>query len=73
MKQFTKGVADRECSIRVPRVTKIAGKGYYEDRRPAANLDPYVVTSTLFSANCLNLEGFDELESHYFKFLKLTA
>jgi glutamine synthetase len=69
-KKFTVGVADRESSIRVPKTTKDVGKGYYEDRRPAANLDPYVVSASIFSANCFDLQGFDELEKHYLKFLK---
>ena len=70
MKKFSVGVANRESSVRVPRVTKEAGKGYFEDRRPAANLDPYVVCASIFSAICFDFQGFDELENHYQKFLK---
>eukprot|EP00897_Mesotaenium_endlicherianum_P000863 jgi/Mesen1/10778/ME000091S10303 len=44
---FKAGVADRGCSIRIPRNVAIAGKGYLEDRRPAANVDPYVVARML--------------------------
>jgi len=41
---FSWGVADRGASIRVPNVTANHGwKGYVEDRRPAANCDPYKV------------------------------
>ncbi len=25
------------------------GKGYFEDRRPASNMDPYLVTAKVFS------------------------
>ncbi len=39
--KFSYGVADRGASIRIPLATKEAGKGYLEDRRPAANADPY--------------------------------
>jgi len=42
--EFKYGVADRGASIRIPREAEREGKGYMEDRRPAANCDPYVVT-----------------------------
>lgn len=29
------------------------GCGYFEDRRPAANVDPYIVTSKIFDTCCL--------------------
>jgi len=45
--QFSYGVADRGSSIRIPNMAKIEGKGYFEDRRPASNMDPYVVTSKI--------------------------
>eukprot|EP01083_Nonionella_stella_P030235 82925_1 len=44
-RNFRYGVADRGASIRIPRQTEIDQKGYLEDRRPAANMDPYVVTA----------------------------
>ncbi len=44
MNEFSWGVANRGCSIRVGRMIPIENCGYYEDRRPASNLDPYVVT-----------------------------
>lgn len=40
---FKSGVADRGSSIRIPRQVAAAGAGYFEDRRPGANCDPYVV------------------------------
>merc|ERR1719327_2593612 len=42
--QFKYGVADRGASIRIPRDAEKNGCGYMEDRRPAANADPYAVT-----------------------------
>jgi glutamine synthetase len=39
MDKFSYGVADRGSSIRIPRQTELDGKGYLEDRRPAANVD----------------------------------
>ena len=45
--KFTFGVANRGASVRIPTETKKNGKGYFEDRRPASNMDPYIVTSLL--------------------------
>lgn len=45
--QFSFGIANRKCSIRIPTDTVNKGCGYYEDRRPASNCDPYIVTSTI--------------------------
>ena len=50
---FSWGVADRGCSIRVPRDTAAEGCGYLEDRRPSSNVDPYVATALLFET-CTN-------------------
>ncbi|KAG0164923.1 glutamate--ammonia ligase [Apophysomyces sp. BC1034] len=44
---FSYGVANRGASIRIPRHVGIEGKGYFEDRRPASNIDPYRVTSII--------------------------
>jgi glutamine synthetase len=43
-KQFSYGVSDRGASVRIPWQVEVEGKGYIEDRRPNANMDPYVVT-----------------------------
>eukprot|EP00392_Amoebophrya_sp_AT5.2_P006398 g6410.t1 len=45
--EFKYGVADRGASIRIPRETFLNKKGYMEDRRPAANCDPYRVTARM--------------------------
>jgi glutamine synthetase len=45
--EFSYGVANRGASVRIPRFTERDGKGYFEDRRPASNMDPYVVTAKL--------------------------
>ncbi len=47
--EFRYGVADRGASIRIPLQVSQDGKGYLEDRRPAANADPYQVSSVLLS------------------------
>jgi len=53
-KVFKYGVADRGASIRIPRQTEIDQKGYLEDRRPAANMDPYEVTGIIAKTTILN-------------------
>ncbi|KAL8161191.1 hypothetical protein V2J09_012680 [Rumex salicifolius] len=50
---FLWGVANRGASIRVGRDTEKNGKGYFEDRRPASNMDPYVVTSMIAETTLL--------------------
>ncbi|XP_073295655.1 glutamine synthetase cytosolic isozyme-like isoform X1 [Primulina huaijiensis] len=50
---FSWGVANRGASIRVGRETERDGKGYFEDRRPASNMDPYVVTSMVAETTIL--------------------
>ena len=54
---FTYGVADRGASIRIPRETDKNGCGYAEDRRPASNCDPYVVTRLLMQTMLLDITG----------------
>jgi glutamine synthetase len=46
-KTFSSGIGDRGVSVRINNNTHDAGYGYFEDRRPAANMDPYLVTSIL--------------------------
>lgn len=46
---FSYGVGDRTASVRIPTDTSIKKCGYMEDRRPASNMDPYMVTNILFS------------------------
>ncbi|KAH0850430.1 LOW QUALITY PROTEIN: hypothetical protein HID58_095528 [Brassica napus] len=58
---FSWGVANRGASVRVGRDTEKEGKGYFEDRRPASNMDPYVVTSMIAETTIL---GFLEINHH---------
>ena len=52
MSEFRYGVSDRGASIRIPMGTANDGYGYLEDRRPAANVDPYVVCTMLIETVC---------------------
>jgi glutamine synthetase len=52
MKCFSWGIGTRNTSIRIGNDTFNKGSGYFEDRRPASNMDPYLVTSTMFKTIC---------------------
>lgn len=54
---FSAGVANRSASIRIPRTVGQERKGYFEDRRPSANCDPFSVTEALIRTCLLNETG----------------
>ncbi|KAL3776846.1 hypothetical protein ACHAWO_004251 [Cyclotella atomus] len=47
--QFSFGVANRGASVRIGRDTEAEGMGYFEDRRPSSNADPYLVTGKIMA------------------------
>jgi len=47
MESFSFGNSDRGSSIRIPVHTYTNERGYFEDRRPAANCDPYKVSNLM--------------------------
>jgi glutamine synthetase len=49
---FRSGVSDRGASVRIPWQVNEDGKGYLEDRRPSANMDPYLVCHKLIETIC---------------------
>jgi glutamine synthetase len=55
--EFRWGVSDRGASIRIPLATSKQGYGYLEDRRPAANMDPYRVTRLLLETTVLGVSA----------------
>jgi glutamine synthetase len=52
--QFSYGVANRGASVRIPSTVIEDKKGYFEDRRPSSNMDPYLVTGILFKTTVLD-------------------
>lgn len=62
---FSWGVANRGCSIRIPFDVHKHQKGYLEDRRPASNVDPYI-GNTAIAATCLleDKTDFEALKAH---------
>ncbi len=55
--EFSYGVANRGSSVRIGRETENKGKGYFEDRRPSSNMDPYRVTSKILETINLNINN----------------
>jgi glutamine synthetase len=53
--EFSYGVSDRGASVRIPWQVAQEGKGYLEDRRPNANMDPYIVTRLITNTCCAAL------------------
>ena len=54
--KFSYGVSDRGASVRIPWQVEKDGKGYAEDRRPNANVDPYIVSRMITEIICESLE-----------------
>ncbi len=50
--EFSYGVSDRGASVRIPWMAEVDQKGYIEDRRPNANMDPYVVARLITETCC---------------------
>lgn len=57
--KFSWGIANRGASVRVNRACAEEGKGYFEDRRPASNADPYQITGMIVETLCGFTEGAD--------------
>ena len=50
--EYRYGVSDRGASVRIPWQVAQDKKGYIEDRRPNANIDPYVVSRIITNTVC---------------------
>ena len=55
--EFSYGVSNRGASIRIPWQVAVDKKGYIEDRRPNANMDPYVVAGLITNTICSAAAG----------------
>jgi|TARA_B110000967_G_C18809881_1_gene522990 glutamine synthetase len=51
--EFTTGIGNRGSSVRIGNEAINDKKGYFEDRRPGSNCDPYLVTGMLFKTTVL--------------------
>ena len=52
--QFSKGIANRGASVRIGNDVYRAKCGYFEDRRPGANCDPYIVSGMIFKTTVVD-------------------
>lgn len=65
MSKFSYGVGNRAASVRIPTSTMHAnGKGYIEDRRPASNMDPYIVCAMVADTTLNAVSKADPLIKH---------
>jgi glutamine synthetase len=51
---FSVGIANRGRSVRIGNDTLKNEQGYFEDRRPGSNCDPYLVTGMLFKTTVID-------------------
>lgn len=64
---FSYGTGNRACSVRIPTQTAADKKGYIEDRRPASDIDPYVVAAAIIDSTLLEESKIAPLADHYHK------
>ena len=57
--EYKWGVGDRTASVRIPTAVALNGWGYFEDRRPNANCDPYKVGTIILHATLDVAQGED--------------
>jgi glutamine synthetase len=50
--KFSYGTSDRGASIRIPWAAAVNKRGWLEDRRPNANMDPYKVAAVMVETVC---------------------
>lgn len=55
--------------IRIPGKVAKEGREYYEEKRPAANIDTYIVASAIFSVTVLECEELKDIEYLYKRFI----
>lgn len=66
--KFSYGCGNRAASFRIPtQVMAANGKGYIEDRRPASNICPYLVSSIIFDTGCLEESKAADMVAHHQK------
>lgn len=63
---FSYGPGNRAASCRIPTATAADnGRGYVEDRRPASDIDPYVVGAAVIDTTLLDETLIKPLHAHY--------
>jgi glutamine synthetase len=64
---FSFGIGNRSASIRIPSSTAKDKKGYFEDRRPASDIDPYVVSAIIADTTLIERTMASPMIAHYKK------
>jgi glutamine synthetase len=64
---FSYGIGNRAASVRIPSTTAAEKKGYIEDRRPASDVDPYIVGAAIIDTTLLEESLIGPLVDHYGK------
>jgi glutamine synthetase len=67
---FSYGPGNRACSVRIPTSTAAEKKGYVEDRRPASDMDPYVVCAAIIDTTLIQESLIAPMQEHYLKWRK---
>ena len=62
---FDFGGGNRATSVRIPIICFKEQRGYFEDRRPASNMDPYLATAILTDTICLGSKYCSEILGTY--------
>ena len=64
--KFSYGTGNRAASFRIPTsTTHNNGKGYIEDRRPASNIDPYLVGAVIVDTSCIENTMIQPTVDHF--------
>ena len=64
--EFSYGTGNRAASFRIPtQVRNANGKGYIEDRRPASNICPYLVSSIMYDTGVLPQSFAEPMVEHF--------
>jgi len=73
-KKFSYGTGNRAASFRIPTQTRHDnGKGYIEDRRPASNIDPYLVASIIVDTACIDNTLAEPMVKHHDAWVKFLG
>lgn len=70
---FSYGAGNRAASCRIPTSTMAEKKGYIEDRRPASDIDPYIVGGILADTTLLDRSEAEPMLEAYKTWKKWLA
>lgn len=59
--EFSYKSRSRGASVRIPVYTESNQRGYFEDRRPASNIDAYLVSGAIVDTVCLGSKYINDL------------